>query len=106
VWFELTAEETGEAFGIPAGPTFPKVTNMRCPGRTVLYGELAGRSGGMGDHIMAHFWYLGGTPEVDEKRHGSTCNSIFVDGHAESRLFKLTFDLDKNIDLWKPGKPR
>jgi prepilin-type N-terminal cleavage/methylation domain-containing protein/prepilin-type processing-associated H-X9-DG protein len=105
VWSELTAEETGEVFGLATGPTFPRLTDFRRPSETILYGELGGNSMG-GDHIMAHFWYLGGSPEVDMRRHGSTSNYTFADGHAEARRFKLTFDLDKNIDLWKPGKAR
>lgn len=101
VWFELTSGEAGEIDGVSAGPTFPKISMVPRSSSTILYGELG--SGSMADHIMAHFWYLGGSPEVDAKRHGSTSNYLFVDGHAESRVFKTTFD-QPQTDLWKPGK--
>jgi prepilin-type N-terminal cleavage/methylation domain-containing protein/prepilin-type processing-associated H-X9-DG protein len=101
VWFELIAEETGEIYGVAKGPTFPKIASIRRPGATILYGELGNSSMG-GDHIMAHFWYLGGTPEVDSVRHGSKSNFGFVDSHGETRLFKSTFDRPTKVDLWKP----
>jgi prepilin-type N-terminal cleavage/methylation domain-containing protein/prepilin-type processing-associated H-X9-DG protein len=103
VWFELTAGETGEILGVATGPTFAKRRNIKRPCSTILYGELL-TSGSMGDHIMAHFWYLGGEPEVDMRRHGSKSNYGFVDGHAESLIFKSTFDVSKGkrLDLWKP----
>jgi prepilin-type processing-associated H-X9-DG protein len=114
VWFELTSQETGEVMEIDNGPTYPRISNVPRPGATILYGELA--SGSMADHIMAHFWYFGGKPEVDEKRHGRTSNYVFVDGHGEARQFRSTFDPnaakdpgtrnDPNtwVDLWDPAK--
>ena len=104
VWFELSAGETGEVDGVAVGPTFPTMSRVRLAGSTILLGELA--SGSMADHIMAHFWYWGGQPEVDARRHGSTSNYVFLDGHAESRRFKSTFDLYQHIDLWKPARTR
>lgn len=101
VWFELTSGETGEIYGVSNGPTFSKIGMVPRSSSTILYGELG--SGSMADHIMAHFWYMGGSPEVDAKRHGSTSNFVFVDGHAESRVFKTTFSLP-SVDLWHPGK--
>jgi len=101
VWFELTSGETGEIYGVSNGPTFSKIGMVPRSSSTILFGELG--SGSMADHIMAHFWYMGGSPEVDAKRHGSTSNYVFVDGHAESRVFKTTFNLP-SIDLWHPGK--
>ena len=101
VWFELTAGETGELAGIAEGPTYTKSSDVTHPSTTILYGELG--SGSMADHIMAHVWYWGGTPEVDARRHGMTSNYVFVDGHAEPWQFHSTFDLTTGIDLWKPG---
>jgi prepilin-type N-terminal cleavage/methylation domain-containing protein/prepilin-type processing-associated H-X9-DG protein len=101
VWFELTSGEIGELEGIAEGPTYTKSSDVVHPSTTILYGELG--SGSMGDHIMAHFWYLGGTPEVDAMRHGTTSNYAFVDGHAEPCRFSSTFDLKAGTDLWKPG---
>jgi prepilin-type N-terminal cleavage/methylation domain-containing protein/prepilin-type processing-associated H-X9-DG protein len=105
VWFELTPAETAEILGVASGPTFPKVSKVPRPCGTILYGELGANSMG-GDHIMAHYWYLGGTPEVDARRHCRVCNFTFVDGHAEARAFNTTFDLAKKIDLWNPAKTR
>ncbi|MCC7203502.1 MAG: prepilin-type N-terminal cleavage/methylation domain-containing protein [Phycisphaeraceae bacterium] len=104
VWFELTAGETGEITGSPTGPVYPTIVTVPLPSGTILFGELA--SGSMGDHIMAHFWYFGGAPEVDTARHGSTSNYGFVDGHAESMPFAATFNLDQGVDLWNPGTAR
>ncbi|HVP12163.1 MAG TPA: type II secretion system protein [Phycisphaerae bacterium] len=101
VWFELASGETGELAGTAEGPTYTKSSDVIHPSTTILYGELG--SGSMGDHIMAHFWYLGGIPEVDAKRHGATSNYAYVDGHADAQVFKSTFDQDAGIDLWKPG---
>lgn len=101
VWFELTAGETGEINGVIHGPTYVKIGAVPRPASTIIFAEL--KSGSMADHVMAHFWYLGGSPEVDATRHGATSNYVFVDGHAESRVLKTTFDLP-NVDLWHPGK--
>lgn len=104
VWFELQSGESGEIEGKPTGPVYPRVTTVPRPSVTVLYGELG--SGSMADHVMAHFWYLGGSPEVDSRRHGQTSNYCFVDGHVESRAFNTTFQTSKGIDLWHPGRAR
>jgi prepilin-type processing-associated H-X9-DG protein len=104
VWFELTSGETGEIDGVAEGPTFPRISSIRAGSSTIMFGELA--SGSMGDHIMAHFWYFGGQPEVDSQRHGVRSNYVFVDGHAEARVFETTFNLTKRIDLWRPGRTR
>lgn len=103
VWFELSAGETGEIDGVASGQTYHKVLRIPNGGATILFGELG--SGSMADHIMAHFWYLGGSPEVDSLRHGAASNYGFVDGHAETRVFKTTFDTPV-IDLWHPGRAR
>lgn len=104
VWFELNPAETGEIAGLASGPIFPRVADVARPGLTILYGELG--SGSMADHIMAHFWYLGGHPEVDRYRHGSASNYLFADIHAESRVFESTFDRRRKIDRWLPGRLR
>jgi general secretion pathway protein G len=101
VWFELQPAEAGEVEGKPSGSVFPRLGSIPRPSVTVLFGELG--SGSMADHLMAHFWYLGGSPEVDAKRHGKTSNYVFVDGHAESRIFETTFNKSTRIDLWNPA---
>lgn len=102
-WFELTPGETGEIEGTTNGPTYPRLSDVPRPTATLLYAELD--SGSMADHIMAHFWYLGGSPEVDTDRHGETSNYVFVDGHAQSMIFEDTFQLN-DLDLWHPGRAR
>jgi prepilin-type N-terminal cleavage/methylation domain-containing protein/prepilin-type processing-associated H-X9-DG protein len=102
VWFELTGPEIGELTGASDGPTYYKITDVKRASATVMFAELD--SGSMGDHIMAHYWYLGGETEVDTRRHGRQTNFAFVDGHAESRPFQTTFDLKNKIDQWDPAK--
>lgn len=104
VWFELTAGETGEVEAKPLGPTFPTLLSIPRPSVTVMHGELG--SGSMADHIMAHFWYMGGHPEVDRQRHGSISHYLFVDGHGAGHRFETTFDLSNHQDLWHPGLAR
>lgn len=102
-WFELTAGETGEIEGTANGPTYPRRADVPRPTATILYAELD--SGSIADHIMAHFWYLGASPEVDTERHGSTSNYVYVDGHAESQRFEDTFQ-QPDLDHWHPGRAR
>jgi prepilin-type N-terminal cleavage/methylation domain-containing protein/prepilin-type processing-associated H-X9-DG protein len=103
VWFELTGPEIGELSGAADGPTYYKITQVKRPSVTVLFAEL--ESGSMGDHIMAHYWYIGGATEVDTRRHGShRTNFAFVDGHCETRPFHTTFDLSRKIDQWDPAR--
>ncbi len=99
VYPELTAIETG-------GPTWWKLTQIPQPAATVLYAEMT--SGGMGDHLMAHFWvtYTDLTPEVDAQRHGRTSNYLYVDGHVVTQSFAATFDRSKNINNWNPATAR
>jgi prepilin-type N-terminal cleavage/methylation domain-containing protein/prepilin-type processing-associated H-X9-DG protein len=101
VWFELESGETGEVDGVAEGRTYHRMNRVPRPSATVLFGELG--SGSMADHIMAHFWYLGGTPEVDTMRHGTTSNVVFADGHAEQRVFITTYN-PPTLDLWHPGR--
>lgn len=104
VWFELTGPEIGELNGESDAPTYPSIDRVPRPSATVLYGELG--SGSMTDHIMAHFWYLGGEPEVDADRHGALSNYVYVDGHADARVFSDTFDRSTDLDRWRPDKAR
>ena len=97
VWFELTAVETG-------GPVWNRADMIPKPSCTITFGEL--KSGSMADHIMAHFWYIGATPEVDSLRHGSDSNYTYMDGHAARAAFPKTFDLVLKVDNWNPGTAR
>ncbi|MEN6336870.1 MAG: hypothetical protein ABFE01_21655, partial [Phycisphaerales bacterium] len=110
VWFELESYETAEALGINSGPTYHTVMKVRRPGTTIEFGELLSPSGE--DHFMAHFWLMdtdidagmGTTLEIDAKRHGGMGNYIYVDGHVQTQPFEETFDIEKHIDRWNPGK--
>lgn len=102
-WFELSAGETREIEGSAQGKTYPLLSDVPRPTATVLYAELD--SGSMADHIMAHFWYLGGQPEVDTDRHEPTSNYAFVDGHVDAMLFENTFQ-QPDLDRWHPGRAR
>jgi len=110
VWFELESSETGEALGTTSGPTYHTATQVRRPVTTVEFGEL-GSSGGE-DHFMAHFWLTDTAPdggmktalEVDEKRHGHMANYLYLDGHVATQAFAETFNLEKHLDNWNPGK--
>ena len=94
VYPELSAAETG-------GKTWPSIQFMPRPSGTILYAEKLG--GSMADHIMAHFWPDGGTPEVDARRHSRQANYVFCDGHAESLRFEKTYDPSHKIDNWNPA---
>jgi prepilin-type processing-associated H-X9-DG protein/prepilin-type N-terminal cleavage/methylation domain-containing protein len=102
VWFELTPSETGEAQGTAQGPTYWYLHQIPCKSHTILTGELA--TGSMGDHIMAHFWLLGSAVEVAETRHGASANYLWVDGHVSAEVFSDTFDRQRHLDRWNPGR--
>ena len=102
VWFELQASETGELAGLERGPTFTTLRRIRATSRTVLLAELGTDS--YSDHVMAHFWYLGGTTEVATTRHSGRSNYLWVDGHVSLNPFSETFELEKGIDYWHPTK--
>jgi prepilin-type processing-associated H-X9-DG protein len=104
VWSELSPGETGEIDGQATGPTFRRISDIPRPTQTVQIGEL--NSGSMADHIMAHFWYLGASPEVDPQRHGQTSNYLFFDTHVQRHAFTDTFNTQENVDLWHPGRAR
>jgi len=107
VWFELTPSETGEVFGRRAGPIYWKFIQTPRPGATVQFGELGEKLiMSAADHVMSHFWLMGGEPEIDAVRHGKVSNYIFADGHVHPRPLEGTFSLDKKIDNWNPGTAR
>ncbi len=101
VWFELSAGETGDLVGELSGPTYPRLASIPSTSRTVLVGELLSGSGA--DHMMAHFWRIGGEVEVDVDRHRGVSNFLWVDGHVSPESFTDTFDWDKQLDRWDPG---
>jgi prepilin-type processing-associated H-X9-DG protein/prepilin-type N-terminal cleavage/methylation domain-containing protein len=88
------------------------------PAATVHYAELIDTEGfkSFADHIHADQWLpnpLTGMatskPEesVAEKRHRGKSNYTFADGHAETLVFKQTFELDETgekalVDQWNP----
>lgn len=104
VWFELTPAEAGDVHGLAEARVYPRLDQIPRPTATVIYAELATAS--MGDHIMAHYWYIGGSPEVDKTRHGSASNYSFVDGHAATHAFDETFNPDAGLDRWNPDTAR
>ncbi len=102
VWFELTPAETGEIVGEAEGPVYPFLRSITSTSRTVLVAEL--ESWSMADHVMAHYWYLGGSPEVASERHAGVSNYLWVDGHVSPHEFSATFDKDQGVDRWDPGQ--
>ena len=102
VWFELQASETGELVGAEEGPTYPFLRSIPSTTRTILIGEIDTPKNS--DHIMAHFWYFGGKPEVAVDRHQEVANYLWVDGHVSTHRFEETFLIETNRDRWDPGK--
>ncbi|MCA9237179.1 MAG: DUF1559 domain-containing protein [Planctomycetales bacterium] len=100
VWFELGERETAPQFRTPAGPTFWELRCIPSTTRTVLAADL--NADPETDHMMAHTWYIGVTPEVDQTRHGEAANYLWVDGHVSAEEFEDTFDEQRHIDLWCP----
>lgn len=117
VWFEIGAAESGDvlrrASGTPTpevGPTYPRLASVPATSRTVLFAEVAPAADGGGlpvghqDHVMAHFWLVGGAPDyVDADRHAGVANYLWVDGHATPAPFDTTYDPDRGLDRWNPG---
>ena len=101
VWFELQSSESGEILGRERGPPFTKLKRVEATSRTVLLGEI--NTNAQTDHIMAHFWYLGGTPEVAMHRHAMRSNYLWVDGHVSNNRFENTFDIERRVDHWNPA---
>ncbi len=102
VWFELGAAETGELVGTARGPTYELRRKVPCTSHTVLVAELETEA--RTDHVMAHYWHLGGEPEVAAGRHAGLANYLWVDAHVSTNKFSETFDMDAEIDRWDPGK--
>ncbi len=102
VWFELLASETGDLTGVTTGPTYPFLRSIPSTSQTILVGEIETAS--QSDHIMAHFWYLGGIPEVATDRHQGVANYLWLDGHVSALQFTETFKIETNRDRWDPGK--
>jgi prepilin-type processing-associated H-X9-DG protein/prepilin-type N-terminal cleavage/methylation domain-containing protein len=105
VWFELDNSAQINAFGASTGKSYGRIDDIPATSLTILAGEI-GKSGSMPDHVMANSWYLGVDPatEIDETRHGTTANYLWVDGHVSGEMFSSTFDLQRNLDRWFPGK--
>lgn len=101
VWFELLSSETGEVLGQLSGPTYWHLRKISSTTNTILMGELATNS--WSDHIMAHYWYFGGAPEVATNRHSTMSNYLWLDGHVTSQIFSDTFDQHQQRDFWNPG---
>jgi len=94
VYFEL-----GEWDDYRGSPTsWRKLTSIRNPVHTVMFGEMAGSA----DHIMAHFWDQGAPPEVATNRHGLKSQYLFVDGHAAALPFTETYTPSSGPDQWNP----
>ena len=94
VYFELGPDD--DYRGAPA--TWRKLARVPCPCDTVMFGEITGSA----DHIMAHFWDEGASPEVATNRHSLCSEYIFVDGHVKPLRFHTTYERDSRIDLWNP----
>lgn len=102
VWFELEPSESGEVLGVASGPVYQYLRQIPSLSRTILVGEID--TGSLGDHVMAHYWPLGGAVEVAATRHGSSANYLWVDGHVTTEVFSDTFDPKRNLDRWNPEK--
>jgi len=102
VWFELQPYELLELTGTTDGPIYRYLRCVPTTSRTVLQAEI--EVGGLADHVMAHTWYLGGSPEVAAERHAGGANYLWVDGHVSVNRFDETFDLDNRVDRWDPGR--
>ncbi len=104
VYFELTRSEIDPSSdGNPFIQPYRKLVSSPRPSATVLMGEpipAASR-----DHIMAHFWRTTGVvpaSEIDHDRHAGSSGYAYLDGHAQNKALKDTFNPDSNIDQWNP----
>ncbi len=97
VYFELSPD-ADDYVGRPQ--TWRRTASVLRPSATILHAENASGA----DHIMPHFWLA---PEdavdVAQSRHGKRSNYNFVDGHAEARDFRSTFDAEAQVDAWNPS---
>lgn len=94
VYFELGPDD--DYRGAPK--TWRKLVQVPFPADTVSFGEITGST----DHIMAHFWQEGGTPEVSTNRHCVRSDYLFVDGHVKALRFSSTYAPSGRADLWNP----
>jgi len=98
VYFELGSED--DYRGTPS--TWRKVSAIPQPSGTILFGEMTGAA----DHVMAHFWDQGATPEVATNRHRGRSEYVFVDGYVTSCRFCATYQPCCQTDLWNPYRGR
>jgi prepilin-type N-terminal cleavage/methylation domain-containing protein/prepilin-type processing-associated H-X9-DG protein len=99
VYFELGPEDDYE--GKPQA--WRRMGSVPNPVLTILFAENAS----LADHIMPNFWTAPqDAGDVASRRHGRWSDYTFVDGHAEAREFKSTYDPGRHVDLWNPSKAR
>ena len=97
VYFELGPDDDYE--GKPK--TWRRMANVRNPSRVILFAENTSSA----DHLMPNFWTgPQDAVEVASQRHSFRSNYSFVDGHADARAFKTTYDPGCQLDLWNPEK--
>lgn len=100
VYFELNPDRD-DYVGSPQ--TWRKTTSIPRPSATILQAETSSDA----DHIMAQFWTAPtDADDVDQKRHGRNSVYSFVDGHAQAREFRMTFDPVRSLDAWNPSLAR
>jgi prepilin-type N-terminal cleavage/methylation domain-containing protein len=100
MWMEAGVGEILDIMGKRPSSSFTRVSYLPKPSATILLGELAGSANT--DHIMALYWYSGGTPEVDAHRHGDVSHYLYVGGQVGTAKFEDTFEQTKKIDQWNP----
>jgi len=103
VFFELNPE--GDDYeGSPA--TWRRVQSVPKPSRTILLAEP--RSVNFADHIMPHLWKSNAAAlnALDSKRHGTTSNYLFLDGHVETLRVEAVFIKGTDLDLFNPALAR
>jgi prepilin-type N-terminal cleavage/methylation domain-containing protein/prepilin-type processing-associated H-X9-DG protein len=96
VYFELGEED--DYMGRPQ--TWRRVSHVRLPTATILFGENASAA----DHIMPHFWIAPeDAADLASTRHAKRANYSFVDGHAALLRLKQVFQ-PPQTDLWNPSR--
>ena len=99
VFFELGPAD--DYFGKPQ--TWWRVSSVPHPATTILHAENDSDA----DHIMPHFWMsFADATDVAATRHNGRANYNFVDGHAERRDFRTTYESTRDVDLWNPTLAR
>lgn len=108
VYFELRLEEIDPSKSGQRHEPWRRLDRIPNPARTVLFADQSESS--MSDHIMAHYWSTRGVPAgdgVDHDRHGiGGAGYVFLDTHAQTSVFKDTFDLSERVDRWNPDPAR